>query len=689
MANVIEFTIKGIDQFSSTMKKATDGVESMGRAALSSAKYVAASALAIEGFVAIIGKGIENTDKFAKSIGATVGEVSKLEFAFDLANVSAEELQQMSIRLTKGAADAANGTGVARSALNQLNISAKEFSALSIDEKYNKLNTALTGVIDPAQKLRIATDLFGRGMGATALQVLNGSDAMQKAKKDAEFLGVAISEQAAANADAFGDSMDRAGASVKGVSRGIAGELMPVLTGLNNTFANVLAGMRGHIVEFTKQAITGFFTFIEVVKQVFDRFKQIFSGNSDALASLLKGIGSFAESGVKLFVIFTKSLPTLLYEAVKAAAMVFNDFGVWIGESLAKIALGEQITSFGDALAQSLTDRLGKAADAIGQELGAVIEEAKPIAIEGGQAIADAFGVNLTVAEEKAEEAMARLMEFGTVVKTQVEETAVQTSDLMTAINEQMSVFKDELMLFNEEFAKSLFTLANNTITSISNATAEAIVMGKSLSEAFKQIAQQVLTQIIAMFIKMQIQRFILAAMNKSAVASEASAEASKAVGLAGANMFASWAGAPWPLSIAAPAMAAGAIAGASAAFTAGASVGAGLGASVVGVSHGGLTNVPREGTFLLDKGERVLSRNQNSDLMDFMDDSGPSTPSGVINVSTMEIHILENATNVDALLRMDRREIDMLVAGPIIDSLNRLDKQGVRPQFSERQGNR
>jgi len=40
---------------------------------------------------------------------------------------------------------------------------------------------------------------------------------------------------------------------------------------------------------------------------------------------------------------------------------------------------------------------------------------------------------------------------------------------------------------------------------------------------------------------------------------------------------------------------------------------------SVDGIAHGGLDYVPKESTYLLDKGERVLSPNQNSDLTKFM----------------------------------------------------------------------
>jgi hypothetical protein len=48
--------------------------------------------------------------------------------------------------------------------------------------------------------------------------------------------------------------------------------------------------------------------------------------------------------------------------------------------------------------------------------------------------------------------------------------------------------------------------------------------------------------------------------------------------------------------------------------------------ATFAGAAHGGLDNVPSESTFLLQKGERVLSPNQNRDLTSFLSrQSGPS----------------------------------------------------------------
>lgn len=51
---------------------------------------------------------------------------------------------------------------------------------------------------------------------------------------------------------------------------------------------------------------------------------------------------------------------------------------------------------------------------------------------------------------------------------------------------------------------------------------------------------------------------------------------------------------------------------------------------SVSGIAHGGLDYVPKESTYLLDKGERVLSPRQNKDLANFMANGQKDNASGI-----------------------------------------------------------
>ncbi len=103
-----------------------------------------------------------------------------------------------------------------------------------------------------------------------------------------------------------------------------------------------------------------------------------------------------------------------------------------------------------------------------------------------------------------------------------------------------------------------------------------------------------------------------------------------------------------------------------------------------VGVAHAGLEFVPREQTFLLDRGERVLSAVQNRDLTDFLSSEGTKAAGGEVSIENLTIHVLENATSGDALLELDQEDMRQLVAERLIPALDELARLGIRPDFVE-----
>lgn len=88
-------------------------------------------------------------------------------------------------------------------------------------------------------------------------------------------------------------------------------------------------------------------------------------------------------------------------------------------------------------------------------------------------------------------------------------------------------------------------------------------------------------------------------------------------------------------IPIVGPAMAPAAAAAAAAAT---APMVAGVASSaLIGMAHNGLDNIPREGTWLLDGGERVLNPNQNRDLTQYLrsaNDAGAGVERGGITIN-------------------------------------------------------
>jgi hypothetical protein len=100
-----------------------------------------------------------------------------------------------------------------------------------------------------------------------------------------------------------------------------------------------------------------------------------------------------------------------------------------------------------------------------------------------------------------------------------------------------------------------------------------------------------------------------------------------------------------------------------------------------VGVAHGGLEDVPEDGTFLLQRGERVLSANQNRELSRFLERGEPSAPAGV-TIENLRVHVLENATSAAALLSMEPAELRQVVSERLVPMLDELARLGIRPHF-------
>lgn len=95
------------------------------------------------------------------------------------------------------------------------------------------------------------------------------------------------------------------------------------------------------------------------------------------------------------------------------------------------------------------------------------------------------------------------------------------------------------------------------------------------------------------------------------------------------------------------------------------ASIGLGAISTIQSISaaHGGLTRVPKEQTYLLDRGERVLSPNQNKDFTDFISGGGAG--------GNLTVNIVEDAGRAGQVQRNDN-DLTVFVAA----ALNEVNRQ-------------
>lgn len=198
-----------------------------------------------------------------------------------------------------------------------------------------------------------------------------------------------------------------------------------------------------------------------------------------------------------------------------------------------------------------------------------------------------------------------------------------------------------------------------------------------SLSDMLRNLAEET----IRMLIRVGAQKLINFALEKTMGTAAAAGYIAQVTGqstagvmLAGLNAFASTAAIP----IVGPTLAPAAMAAATAAtspLAAGAIAAAS--STIAGMAHSGLDYIPKEGTWLLDKGERVLSPRQNQDLTNFLRGTPQANNRSAIEpgAKKLDVHFNMSALNNEGLIEMLLSNRGA-ISGMLVQSL---EEQGVK----------
>ncbi|MDD9340070.1 MAG: tape measure protein [Providencia heimbachae] len=186
-------------------------------------------------------------------------------------------------------------------------------------------------------------------------------------------------------------------------------------------------------------------------------------------------------------------------------------------------------------------------------------------------------------------------------------------------IQESLLNYIDEASNYNQIAADAVTNILNTTTSAISTGFTDMINGTKSVGDAFSDMASgmgqaviQQLTQMAAQWLVYQAVQLMVSKTTQSGAAAGLSANAQAASQMAGINAYASTAAIP----ILGPAMAPAAMAMALAATQPLAlSVSALAAGGLTGMAHSGIDKVPQTGTWLLEKGERVMTENTSARL--------------------------------------------------------------------------
>ncbi|MTI13119.1 phage tail tape measure C-terminal domain-containing protein [Sansalvadorimonas verongulae] len=299
-------------KFRNELKKANKSSKSWAEKVRKSAN-VAGKALAGAAVTAAAGltaiyvsqsNSIDQQAKFADKIGISTEALSGLRHAAELTGVSNQKLDMGLQRMTRRVAEAANGTGEAVKALEELGLSAEELNQLSPDEQFKRIAGAMEDVEGRSNKVRLAFKLFD-SEGVGLLNTLDlGADGLSAMQLEAEALGISLSRVDAAKIEQANDQMYRVGQLSKGVSMQLTAELAPIVEGLANEWlgaAQEAGGMGSVIGKVVDYGVSAVGQLANAVRGVSVAWEVVKAASASAVKYMLKGLESI-DRGITNFI---------------------------------------------------------------------------------------------------------------------------------------------------------------------------------------------------------------------------------------------------------------------------------------------------------------------------------------------------------------------------------------------------
>ena len=207
----------------------------------------------------------------AEKLGVNAEALQELRVAAELSDVSFESLTTGMKFLAKNAAEAAHGSAEAADAFKGIVTKDAKGQLLTADALLMNVAKRFESIKDPAEKMRLAMKLGGRG-GAELIPMLNrGAEGIAAFRKEAQEMGVVFGQEALEQADEFGRELVRVKFAMKG---------------LRNTFA----------VPFFKVFVNGVKLLVSVLKQLRPAITDISKGFADAGARMASVFGGIART---------------------------------------------------------------------------------------------------------------------------------------------------------------------------------------------------------------------------------------------------------------------------------------------------------------------------------------------------------------------------------------------------------
>ncbi len=251
LANTAKF-VEGTKRINKQMRGLNKATAGLGAAL--AGLFAVSSVQAFTRQVEAAAEQLDNIGKTAQRLGLTTDALQELRHAAELSGVTVQTFDMAMQRFTRRTAEAAQGTGEAEAALQELGIQLRDQNGnlRSSEALFGDVADALQNVENDSDQLRLSFKLFD-SEGARLIQMLEGgSEALNKMRRDARDMGLVFDEALIHQATESKDRLDTLWKVIDAnVTRTFA-EMADELAAIVTVLADFVSGVTSATVEVLK-----------------------------------------------------------------------------------------------------------------------------------------------------------------------------------------------------------------------------------------------------------------------------------------------------------------------------------------------------------------------------------------------------------------------------------------------------
>lgn len=322
-----------------TLDMTVQGVQLLGKTALATSTSLLALATKS-------GALADDLNTLASTTGLSTKELQEFQYASDLIDVSVDTLSGALKKTTSAMNSAKDGTGNSAEAFKKLGVQIKnaDGSLRNNNDVFRDSIKALGKIANETERDALAMQLFGKS--ATELNPLieGGIDTLEEMSKQANELGLVLSQEALDGANAFNDELDILKANGKGffnlLGTEIATQLVPVMKELNDVTMTYIKEISSAIQTKDLNAIVDTFggIFGNILAKMTSALPQIAEIGIEIIKTLIGAINdnasSIGKAGGDLLTTLITGLYEILPDLIDTAIKVVASFVSTIAEQL-------------------------------------------------------------------------------------------------------------------------------------------------------------------------------------------------------------------------------------------------------------------------------------------------------------------------------------------------------------------